>query len=177
LSAILDKAALLVSLAALLAGGCAAHVGDGCATNQDCATAQFCDTSPPGGYCTVVGCRANSCPSEAWCATALLGDHMQTYCLRKCEEDGNCRAGYVCRFDMATPGGVCFVAPVPAADGGPSAADGGTADAGTPAADGGTADAGTPAADGGTADAGAPAADGGTADAGAPAADGGTDGG
>jgi hypothetical protein len=104
----------------LLSGvaACAAKVGDGCLNNADCAFGQTCDTSPPGGYCLIVGCRANSCPSEAWCASFQVGARIQSFCLRKCGDDGDCRDGYRCRFDTGAPGGVCYTA-APTPDGGP----------------------------------------------------------
>jgi len=103
-------AALFLSLATL-GGGCAATVGDGCASNRECATGQECDTAPPGGYCLIATCRSNQCPSEAWCASFGVADRTRTFCLRKCQADGDCRSGYKCRLDLNTPGGVCYIAP------------------------------------------------------------------
>ena len=91
--------------------GCASTIGDRCTSNRDCATGQECDTAPPGGYCFEQMCRANSCPSEAWCATFAVSERTRTFCLRKCQADGDCRGGYKCRFELGTPGGVCYVAP------------------------------------------------------------------
>lgn len=106
-------AALMLMVLAAFGGGCAATVGDGCTSNRECATAQECDTASPGGYCTILTCRANSCPSEAWCASFSLADRTRSFCLRKCQDNGDCRDGYKCRFDLGTAGGVCYVAPTP----------------------------------------------------------------
>lgn len=97
-------------LLSLFAVACAAHIGDPCSSNRDCnaAAGHTCDVSAPGGYCLLYGCRANSCPSEAWCATFTTGPRTQSYCLRKCASSDDCRDGYRCRTDLGTPGGVCF---------------------------------------------------------------------
>jgi hypothetical protein len=58
----------------------------------------------------VVTCKPNSCAAEAWCASYVVGGRTQSYCLRKCQEDGDCRDGYRCRFDLGAPGGVCYTA-------------------------------------------------------------------
>jgi hypothetical protein len=64
--------ALLVA-AAVSVVGCGHNVGDDCHTNVDCSPAgdRFCDTSAPGGYCTVDGCDVNTCPDEAVCIRFL----------------------------------------------------------------------------------------------------------
>ena len=94
----------------VLGAGCAAHIGDPCTSNQECAYGHSCDLAPPGGYCLVVTCKPNSCAAEAWCASYVVGGRTQSYCLRKCQEDGDCRDGYRCRFDLGAPGGVCYTA-------------------------------------------------------------------
>lgn len=106
----------LVALAcALLLGassGCSATVGDGCTSNRECGFTHECDTSSPGGYCLIPNCKPNSCPAESWCASFTFLDRQRTYCLRKCKSDGDCRSGYKCRFELGTPGGVCFTGPL-----------------------------------------------------------------
>ncbi len=110
------------TLAALccLLGACAPEIGDDCSTSADCATtdqSRLCLSealeSFPGGYCTVFNCQPGSCPSESVCVgyrTALANAPecqdpsararlQQTYCMRTCSKDGDCRTGYAC-IDM-----------------------------------------------------------------------------
>jgi hypothetical protein len=102
----------LLWLAAALAAGCGNVIGDACTSNAECAFGHQCDTSSPAGYCLLTNCRANSCPQEAWCAVFQIStSRTQSFCLRKCKDDGDCRDGYRCRFDLGTPGGVCYVPP------------------------------------------------------------------
>ena len=88
---------LVVAFAILTSGllglGCTAEVGDECSTNTDCGTELFCDSSMAGGYCTRTPCEPNECPEEAVC---IRFDDNSTYCMRRCEADGDCRDGYVC---------------------------------------------------------------------------------
>jgi hypothetical protein len=59
-----------VSLVATLwLAACGHNVGDSCKNNVDCSPLgdRFCDTAPPGGYCTIENCDIDTCPSEAVC--------------------------------------------------------------------------------------------------------------
>ena len=53
--------------------GCTPDIGDSCALSTDCASdgTRVCDTSEPGGYCTVLNCTGNNlgsvCPDNALC--------------------------------------------------------------------------------------------------------------
>ncbi|MBU1240419.1 hypothetical protein KJ865_11985, partial [Myxococcota bacterium] len=60
-------ALLILSSFALFS--CDAEIGDSCSVNVDCSTSgdRVCDRSQPGGYCTVEGCSASSCPSGSRC--------------------------------------------------------------------------------------------------------------
>ena len=51
------------------AAACRRGVGDECATSVDCSPNgdRICDLSQPGGYCTVDGCDARSCPEDSAC--------------------------------------------------------------------------------------------------------------
>lgn len=135
--------ALLPALAIALASACGTEIGDECFTSRDCSPDgdRTCDVSAPGGYCTVVGCNYDSCPSEAICVsflpvevegascdpeaedggagdctadeTCTLGgycaprDAESRFCMRTCDDDGDCREGYECRDreQMAERGG------------------------------------------------------------------------
>ncbi len=48
---------------------CETKIGDECTANVDCATdgTRICDKSSPGGYCTIPGCEAGSCPEDSRC--------------------------------------------------------------------------------------------------------------
>lgn len=106
---------------AFLASACAPEIGDDCVTSSDCVTTdanRLCISEQlegfPGGYCTVFNCEPGSCPSEAVCVgyrTSLANAEacsdatgrarlQRTYCMRTCENDGDCRSGYAC-IDVA----------------------------------------------------------------------------
>jgi len=107
---------LLVLLAALCA--CQPEIGDACKNASDCSVQEqrTCDTTYPGGYCTVLGCDADTCPDEAACvafqdvvsvapecASLQARPRLQrTVCMKKCSNHGDCRGGYAC-VDMARP--------------------------------------------------------------------------
>jgi len=103
---------VLVGLAVLFGGACTPKVGDGCARNADCGTQRICDTSMPGGYCTTTPCLRNDCADEAVCITF---DDGQSYCMKHCGGNGDCRTGdgYTCIDDFGDfP--FCGIAAVPA---------------------------------------------------------------
>jgi hypothetical protein len=102
--------AMLVIAAALALAGCKPEIGDECSVSTDCSTSgdRLCDTTQPGGYCTIFNCEPGTCPSEAVCigfqtSTSKVCEDPQaedrlqrTYCLRNCDTDGDCRSGYSC---------------------------------------------------------------------------------
>lgn len=65
----LARCSMLGCLAVVLLSACSHKIGDGCATNVECSALgdRFCDLSSPGGYCTVEGCDAWSCPDDSVC--------------------------------------------------------------------------------------------------------------
>jgi len=91
-------------LACLLLPACAREIGDDCGTNADCGTGRFCDTSQPGGYCTLTPCRPDTCPNEALCVEFTADD---TYCMRKCIADDECRMDYRCILGYLDYQGFC----------------------------------------------------------------------
>jgi hypothetical protein len=44
----------------------------------------------------IVGCRADECPEEAVCVRFGLDERSRTFCMRHCEDNGDCRGGYQC---------------------------------------------------------------------------------
>lgn len=108
-----------LALAFGLAGltGCTPSIGDKCVLSTDCSLRgdRTCDTSQPGGYCTIRDCRGNTCPDDGACvlyeptvpgcgfddqAPSRVG---RGYCMARCENDGDCRSGYVCADPKAAP--------------------------------------------------------------------------
>ena len=103
--------ALVVALASLTSG-CKPKIGDDCDTALDCSTLgdRLCDNTQPGGYCTIFNCEPDTCPDEASCVAfnqdldpacreADDGQHGRfgtTFCMRSCESESDCRAGYAC---------------------------------------------------------------------------------
>lgn len=67
---------------ALLAAGCGKEIGDSCVLATDCDINgnRTCDLSQTGGYCTIMGCDYNTCPSEAECVGFLMGSFDNQTC-------------------------------------------------------------------------------------------------
>ena len=105
---------LLLMLAGLLCS-CTPGIGSGCIQSTDCSpTGQLlCDTSQPGGYCTVFNCQPDRCPSGSTCVITNISPLDCPYddrhapsrfsrrlCLQLCNQDSDCRNGnippYVC---------------------------------------------------------------------------------
>ena len=106
----LDRWLLLSVLTATLALGCKPEIGDECSVSTDCSNTgdRLCDTTQPGGYCTIFNCEPGTCPEEAICvafytSTSLVCKDPQdeprlqrTFCLRNCDGNDDCRSGYSC---------------------------------------------------------------------------------
>lgn len=97
-----------IALLSLFLGACTSQIGDECTTSSDC-TAQerrTCDTSAPGGYCTLLDCTQNSCPKEAVCVD--FGE--VSACMLRCDQRDCSRSseGYVCREDIG-PVPFCYI--------------------------------------------------------------------
>ncbi len=106
----------LKSLAAIVAVlvltvACTREIGDSCTTGTDCSQTggRTCDTTMPGGYCTVANCEPDSCPEEAACmgfvsapstadSCSGLNDsrELRQFCMRRCSSQDDCRGGYIC---------------------------------------------------------------------------------
>ena len=86
----------------LLATACAPKIGDSCSSSRDCSNVgnRVCDTSQPGGYCTVQGCNPDTCPEKAVCVEFRFDPPRlaQTWCRERCNKHEDCRtrAGYCC---------------------------------------------------------------------------------
>jgi len=120
----------------LIAGGCSdtttivQHrlIGEACARDSDCASANFrCDTAMAGGYCKK-SCRNDfDCPSEGACV--FTTDATLGACYKRCISGGECRASsdLVCR-DHATAGVIASHDFCDEAPAGPGGIDGGSHD-------------------------------------------------
>ena len=96
--------------------GCTPQIGDKCVLNTDCSATgtRQCDTSLPGGYCTIFNCGPNTCPDQSACY--LFHAEIQgcpyddrepsrtghTFCMKDCAHDSDCRSGYICS-DLRVP--------------------------------------------------------------------------
>jgi hypothetical protein len=85
------------ALAALAA--CSRSIGDNCTTNIDCSANgdRTCDLSEPGGYCTIDGCDATSCPDESVCVRFFPEQYLTKPCDPACEDVAtpDCQGGQV----------------------------------------------------------------------------------
>lgn len=110
-----EKAILLC----LLLSSCAPEIGDSCTNSNDCSASgdRLCDTTQPGGYCTIFNCDPTSCPGdESICVQfgsvlSTVGQcpdpqrpspQSRTFCMRTCSDSGDCRSGYRCT-DLGQP--------------------------------------------------------------------------
>lgn len=92
------------------ATACTPSIGDKCVLSTDCSLRgdRLCDTSQPGGYCTIFNCRGNLCPDYAICAEfdqnvqgCMYNDRTpsrtgRTFCMAQCSYTSDCRQGYIC---------------------------------------------------------------------------------
>lgn len=95
------------------ASACQPRIGDDCRVNQDCSgeRQRICDTSQPGGYCTLANCTESSCPEgESICVMfnssssavpaceypGKLSPSARTFCMMTCNSDSDCRTDYFC---------------------------------------------------------------------------------
>lgn len=88
----------IITLALISMTGCGPEIGDDCTDSLDCAVdgSRFCDDTQPEGYCLILGCRADECPEESVCVRFGLDERSRTFCMKHCEDNGDCRGGYEC---------------------------------------------------------------------------------
>jgi len=101
------------------AAGCKPKIGDDCRISTDCSAAEDrkCDSTQPGGYCTVFDCEPDTCPDDdSVCVefgaqrspiSACVGKqspspYARAFCMATCDDDSDCRGGYTCA-DLAKP--------------------------------------------------------------------------
>lgn len=107
------------AIAAILASlGCQPKIGDACNLSTDCSIQgdRICDTSMPSGYCTILQCRGNFCPSGSTCVAIdpkvpgcgyddrrSPSRSTRSLCLAECQQDSDCRFGYRCQDIRQAP--------------------------------------------------------------------------
>jgi hypothetical protein len=101
----LALAVAAVAVPAVLAAACGRQIGDDCGVNSDCGTNWICDSSQPGGYCTISPCGPETCPSEAQCVAFAP---KVSYCMRNCDAKNPCRSHYSCVADYVDYLGVSY---------------------------------------------------------------------
>jgi hypothetical protein len=89
--------AFLFVLSAAVSAGCAPRIGDSCGNASNCSVNldRACDTTQPGGACTVFDCQPDRCPDDAVCVRfrPVPARLMTRACMRRCGSDGDCRSG------------------------------------------------------------------------------------
>lgn len=95
----------IVSFLVVGAVACAPQLGDACSDSLDCAVdgTRTCDTTQPGGYCLIPGCRSDECPDEGVCVRFGIDERARTFCMRRCGGDGDCRSDYECLEEDPPP--------------------------------------------------------------------------
>ena len=84
---------LLVTCVLCFATACGTAIGDECSSDTQCPAGAYCDKTMPDGMCTDSPCRPGDCPDDSVCVEF---ENRETYCMARCEEDGDCRDGYSC---------------------------------------------------------------------------------
>ena len=100
----------LLALVGFVVGGCQPGIGDSCGSSTDCSATgeRQCDRAQPGGYCTVLGCNADTCPGGSVCVEwrFIPSRTAETWCMKPCSNDGDCRTAYLCALpSQITPEG------------------------------------------------------------------------
>jgi hypothetical protein len=103
----------LALFAALFASACGHDIGDDCRSSADCDPngGRSCDLSQPGGYCTIVGCSAKSCPEDSACIRYFPEQYLgDVSCDPACEDldcDGGQRQNLCLADELCLDSGKC----------------------------------------------------------------------
>jgi hypothetical protein len=114
---------IAIIVISLMFTACNEEIGDSCSNDPECSPnmERNCDQGQPGGYCLIIGCSSDECPSEAVCVEFITPcpegedyydpdagatdkcnliepNRGRTYCLRHCDYDSDCRGAYQCMF-------------------------------------------------------------------------------
>ena len=100
LAANMRGSAFVALVAGFVIAGCQSEIGDGCGSSSDCAlnASRICDTTQPGGYCTIQGCDPDTCPGNSLCVEwrFVPGRLSTRFCMSQCRVAGDCRGEYSC---------------------------------------------------------------------------------
>ena len=97
-----DNVGAAASRVCVVASG--APDGEACAGDTDCAGGS-CITDWDGGYCTTVGCTNYvDCARQGNENRCLQNPRGDNFCVRICEQDSECRPGFVCQQLTRTQG-------------------------------------------------------------------------
>lgn len=89
----------------LFLSACASEIGDECERSTQCPAGAICDTSTPKGYCTISQCTPGGCPQESICVEY---GQRTSYCMKWCENDGQCRSEHQCVREDNQKVGYCY---------------------------------------------------------------------
>jgi hypothetical protein len=98
---LLMRIVIVSLLAAAVLPACRMNIGDACGNSSDCSITgdRQCDLAQPGGYCTVFSCDPDTCPQGACVEWRFVPSRTaETWCMKTCDNDGNCRNEYFCVF-------------------------------------------------------------------------------
>ena len=97
--------ALAVAVVATVASGCARKIGDECTTAADCNPngTRSCDSSQPGGYCTIQGCDETSCPDESACIRYFPAQYLT----KACDPSATATTNLCAADEFCLPEGLC----------------------------------------------------------------------
>ena len=104
---------MLLVAAAAVSSGCSPKIGDDCKSSVDCSQQgdRLCDTTQPGGYCTIFNCEPGTCPEDDGVCVAFNPEldpacqavddgqwarFERTFCMHECEDHDDCRDDYEC---------------------------------------------------------------------------------
>ncbi len=108
---------LFIAAFAAFATGCTPSIGDKCVSSTDCSQRgdRLCDTSQPGGYCTIYNCVGGGCPRGSACVLfngsmpgcpyndRSVSRFARSFCMATCSKASSCRGGYQCSTVLGAP--------------------------------------------------------------------------
>lgn len=99
----------IVAVFSIAVLGCGTEIGDSCSLSSDCSPQgdRFCDTSSPGGYCTVIGCDYNNCPDDSVCIRFFSLAETNITCVQSTEDRDPVNAGDPPRTNDCTADELC----------------------------------------------------------------------
>lgn len=91
----------MISLASVIS--CTPEIGSSCVLASDCSTTndRICDLTQSGGYCTVIGCDADSCPEGSVCVQFFPHENQSRICNPDTEDEttDDCNRSETCSLN------------------------------------------------------------------------------